>query len=295
MDCSCIAALATVAVLGASPALAASEIWYDPSLGSLPQSQGWTYFTLPSLPEVFVDGSARLDTTGLDLIRGGWTRVGTPPLSRADGVRLEFDLRVDSENHASTHRAGFSVILLGHDKRGVEIGFWTDKVWAQSDSPLFFHAEEVAIDTTARFVTYGLELLADQYRLLANGQPVLSGPVRDYTGFTGTFDVYETPDFVFLGDDTTSASGSVRLRQVAVTRGLSSPPPAISIRRNGDQIQMRWPGESGGIVRVLESAANPTGPWATDSSSRAFESGPGDGTVSVSIDPSSGPAFFRLR
>lgn len=31
----------------------------------------------------------------------------------------------------NTTRAGYSVILLGHDAKGIELGFWTNEIWAQ--------------------------------------------------------------------------------------------------------------------------------------------------------------------
>jgi hypothetical protein len=44
----------------------------------------------------------------------------------------------------------------------------------------------------------------------------LSGPVRDHTPFLGAFDPYETPDFLFVGDDTTSAKAAFSLRRVEI-------------------------------------------------------------------------------
>ena len=180
---------------------ARGEVWYDATKGSLPEAQGWTFFTLPPVSATFSDGAALFDTTATTLIRGGWTRIASPALVRADGVSLKFTIELVAESHVSTDRAGFSVILLDQDRRGIELGFWTDRVWAQSDVPLFTHAEERVFATSGRPAQYALTLLADHYELLAEGELLLTGPVRDYTAFSGIFDVYETPNFIFLGDD----------------------------------------------------------------------------------------------
>jgi hypothetical protein len=45
---------------------------------------------------------------------------------------------------------------------------------------------------------------------------VLSGSLRDYTAFSGPVDPYETPNLIFIGDDTSSASARIRLSYVSV-------------------------------------------------------------------------------
>ena len=59
--------------------------------------------------------------------------------------------------------------------------------------------------------------MGDTYTLTANAEPLLTGPLRDYSAFAGFPDPYETPNFLFLGDNTTSAQARVRLRFVSVT------------------------------------------------------------------------------
>ncbi|MEP7134154.1 MAG: hypothetical protein ABI904_04395 [Chloroflexota bacterium] len=59
--------------------------------------------------------------------------------------------------------------------------------------------------------------MGDTYTLTANAIPLLTGPLRDYSAFTGFPDPYEAPNFLFLGDNTTSAQARVRLRFVSVT------------------------------------------------------------------------------
>ena len=79
---------------------------------------------------------------------------------------------------------------------------------AQGDDPLFVRAEAAAFDTTAALTTYEIVVLGDAYTLRANGVATLAGPLRDYAAFAGAIDPYETPNAIFLGDDTTSANGA---------------------------------------------------------------------------------------
>jgi hypothetical protein len=129
-----------------------------------------------------------------------------------------FAAQVLTETHADNDRAGFSLIVLSSDLQGIELGFWTNRVWAQEGGPepdLFTQAEGVSFAVTNP-VTYTLAITSGGYTLAADLVPILSGPLRDYTAFSGFPDVYETPNFIFLGDDTTSARASVRFAYVAV-------------------------------------------------------------------------------
>ncbi len=289
-----------IALFAGLPAQA--ELWYDVNLGSLPEAQGWLYFTLPTVTATLSDGAAVFDTTSASGIRGGWTRIADPALVRSNGVELRFTVEVVAETHTSTNRAGFSVILLDEDRRGIELGFWTDRVWAQSDVPLFIHSEEVLFPTTGQAVSYLLTLSADSYELSVDratpdNQHLLGGPVRDYTAFSGFPNVYATPNFVFLGDDTTSGAARIRLQRVELTRLLPAP-PSLGVVRGADTVQLRWSAAAGIDRWVLESTADPVaGPWATDLSARTLETEPGGGAgvVVTGVAPAGTQRFYRLH
>lgn len=153
-----------------------------------------------------------------------------PDLDPWLGFTLSFELQIHDEDHISGNRAGFSVIVLGNDRRGVEMGFWEDRIWTQSDDPLFTQAEGVGFNTTAGEILYALTISGLDYLLEADGIPILSGGTRDYTGFSGLIDPYQTPNLVFLGDDTSSAAASVTLGRVAlqIDDRLVHPTPAPS-------------------------------------------------------------------
>ncbi|HEY3230532.1 MAG TPA: hypothetical protein VGJ87_15015, partial [Roseiflexaceae bacterium] len=100
------------------------------------------------------------------------------------------------------------------------LGFWSDHIWAQeggAEPNLFTHAEDAPFTTTTGLISYTLAIHGGTYALAANGAPILSGNLRDYSAFAGPIDPYETPNFIFLGDDTTSARAKIRLAALAVT------------------------------------------------------------------------------
>ncbi len=229
--------------LGNDPA--AAQILYDGGQGTLPANQGWTYGAFGGATQGVVNGSVLLDTTLPGSVQAGWTRSSPTPLQRTNGFTLLFTAQVIAENHSSTNRAGFSVIVLSADKRGIELGFWTNLIFAQSDTPLFTHAEEALWSTSTGHVQYALTMLATNYVLRANGTPILAGPVRDYTPFTGFPDVYETPNFLFLGDDTSSATAVAGIRQVILVQ-----PP--SLRQVSSEV-VSWSGISNLTYRVEAS------------------------------------------
>ena len=58
------------------------------------------------------------------------------------GFTLRFDLAIDQENHdgaldlngdGQADEAGFTVLLLGSDARGIAINFWQDRIWASGE------------------------------------------------------------------------------------------------------------------------------------------------------------------
>jgi hypothetical protein len=226
---------------------ARAQVVFDGSLGTLPAEQGWSFASFPAQASQSHTGdAARLTTTATTALSAGYARTWSAPLSRETGFNLALRLRVADETHNRPDRAGFSVIVLAADLRGIELGFWTNLVFAQADQPLFTHAEDAVHDFRGAFTDLVLSVRGDHYRLLAGGAPLLAGPVRAYTGFTGFPDVYETPNFLFLGDDTTSAAGAVEIARVALVL-----PPALRLGADG---RLRWAGVPGQTYGVERSA-----------------------------------------
>lgn len=222
---------------------------YDGSTGTAPDRQGWAYVTRngPAL-RAELGGAAMLDTSasiamwaGYAASAGGFlgSSAPVPVLDRAAGYVVTFTARVEREDHSAASadkdkdgiadRAGFSVIAVSADKLAIELGFWKGQIWAQEDGAheppdgtLFTHAEGAAFDTTGT-VTYTLAITGDRYRLSSGGKAILIGRLRDYSGFQAPLDPYETPSFLFFGDNTATASGRFWLAYVAVAAADNQP------------------------------------------------------------------------
>lgn len=218
-------------------------VLYDAASGSMPSAPLMGFLALPQDAALltYADGVTIMDTTAAgNETYAGWVATGAaspgfPILDRAAGFKVNFTVQVEHESHTGNHRAGFSMIVLGEDAKGIELAFWEDQIWAQSDDRtggLFTHGEGVAFAATAGLVEYQLSMVGNTYTLTANGETILSGPVRDYSSFNGFPDPYETPNFLFLGDDTTSAQARVRLSFLSIT-GTEPVVPTVESTRAG--------------------------------------------------------------
>lgn len=232
-----IATVAALLSLAGLPAAAEAGILYDGSvpLKPLPADQGWSYGTSPlfvaSTTQIAISGGVRLDSTAVRDEKAGYfsknpifpgiAHPGIETLDRAAGYTIVFDVKINSESHISNHRAGFSIIAISSDLLGIELGFWADTIFAQEAG--FTHAEEADF-TTAAMTRYKLAVAGSTYALSLAGSstPLLAGPLRDYTPADPDPDVYEIPSFLFLGDDTSSASASVDIAYIELAPG---PPP----------------------------------------------------------------------
>jgi hypothetical protein len=207
---------------------------YDGNQGNRPDDQLW--LTAIGVGSVGVaPGGVAVNTMLLDLLvwpfgyfnyfldatPDTWSLKNTafPALDPEAGFTLGFKLRISDEDHVSDHRAGFSVILLGQDLLGIELGFWENGVWAQS-GPSFTQDEHFAFDTTGvEFILYELTILGPKYFLSANGSDILTGLTRDYSSATPNPDPYGTPNMLFLGDNTTSAGARFTLGSILLRTG----------------------------------------------------------------------------
>ncbi|MFM7425882.1 MAG: Calx-beta domain-containing protein [Elainella sp.] len=224
-------------------------VLFDPSRGTGPAAQGFVFpnvdlsFPFNLASEAISSSATLLDTTtgGDNSIYAGYSSLTTagdkvnptyPDLDRTAGFSLQFGAQILEEQRTNPNRAGFSVILLSSDKRGIELGFQQaegGRIFAQSDGTTPNPADQsngqpnglfVAAESTAHNINlatdYRLTIQGNSYRLFANGSPILTGPLRDYSPFSGAIDPYERPNLVFLGDDTTSARARVSLSRVAL-------------------------------------------------------------------------------
>lgn len=222
--------IAAVLVLSVPMAVTTTTL-YDGSAGGTPGSQGVLSYQAVNFSGGAVKASETYDATSKTTILDSTAQQsdgagysadlsGTTTITPDVPATLTFRAQVEQESHAKNNRAGFSVILLNNNKLGIEIGFWQNEIWAQEGgtTKLFTKAESVAFDTSAA-TTYRLTFSGNAYTLSANGTPILSGALRDYAAAQGLYDPYETPNFVFFGDDTSSAVARTRLAAASLAVG----------------------------------------------------------------------------
>lgn len=215
------------------PTLAGLVVLYDGS--GLPANQPWLNFGQLSgvASQTPVAEGVRLQTDtaaragfGNYLAPGIIKNAAFPTLNPSLGFELAFSVAVNAEAHTSNDRAGFSVTLLGSDLKGIELGFWTNEIWAQADSPIFTRAESVAIDTTQRR-DYRLQVQGNNYSLFAGNNALMSGVVRDYSMHVNP--AYSQPSFLFLGDNTQSGSADITLGRITLQSDLTAIPEPSSL------------------------------------------------------------------
>jgi hypothetical protein len=176
-----------------------------------------------------------------------------------ESTQLSRQHTTDKDGDGIDDRAGFSIILLAEDKKGIEIAFWPDEIWAQQDGAaeppdgmLFTHSEGVNFDTTAGLINYQLSIITEVYRLTVDDNLILSGPVRDYVGFERNPDFYETPNLIFLGDDTSQAQAQVSIAAVSLRLATS---PALPQNQPPDPPELLAPADTTTVVTLTQELA----------------------------------------
>ena len=207
---------------------AQAVILYNGSLGD-PTSQTYlTYATDAGSAQYIVGPSSiTMNSTSLAAIHSGFADYNTlgttlqnssmPALDRAAGFSVSVTMRTISETHSSLNRAGFSLIALSSDHQGIEVAFWQGEVWAQNTNFTKSATEDAIFDTTAALTTYTIAVQGAGYTLTENGTPLFSGAVRDYSASGAIPNVYALNNFIFFGDDTTSAAGSNEVSNLTLT------------------------------------------------------------------------------
>ena len=238
----------------ASAGLASTQVLYNsalaPDFSYTPSTPGW-------LSGVFFGMTETVTPQGTQLVpnvpddyagRGGYsshsifgTKVNPafPSLDRNTGFSLSLGFRVLAESHTgntnntgNVNRAGFSIILIGSDLKGIELGFQgpdqsngfpAGRIFAQNDGTagLFTAGENqtdpAAVGAVFDYNRWDLNIKGNGYALTRAGAPVLSGALRDYSSFSGLGQTaYRTPSYLFFGDNTGSALALFSIDYAAV-------------------------------------------------------------------------------
>lgn len=222
-------AVASVLPLYSGSGLPATQAWLDFASDAAISSGSAVQSPVTAGVQLATDAVVKAGYSNF-LVSQQLKNAGFPSLNRSAGFELSFDLDVHSENHVlNANRAGFSVTLLSADLRGIELGFWTDRIQAQGDSPLFQFAEGVTT-STAGLQNYRLRVQDNGYRLFRGAAQVLTGSLRDYSAFSGPLNPYVLPNFLFLGDNTSSAAATVSLGPIVLQSDLSAvPEPGMTL------------------------------------------------------------------
>ena len=222
--------LIAVFLLWLCASTAQGQVLYDGSSGVTPDNAQWqwSYASLGGTASNTASGGAAiLDTTSADGISAGYGKGLSFNLDASQGYTVRFDMQLISEDHSNANadknsdgladRAGFSALILGSDKKGVELAFWTAEIWPQSSG--FLHdpaAERAFIDPTTALNRYDLRVSGSSYNLYVNNgaSPILSGSLRDYSA--GPSIPYSNANYLFFGDDTGSANAKVKIARIEV-------------------------------------------------------------------------------
>lgn len=207
----------------------------------LPASQPWLSFNALPAGAYETDlgaGGVQLETSAPKAVYAGYSNYtlgGTlknatfPALNAAPGFSLAFSVNMISETHndaANTtppgqERAGFSVILTGQDKVGIEIGFRPNEVFSQPTS--FLGKKESASFSASGAHDYVLQIAGGTYRLFADNSLVLTGATVDYSAFGAP---YSLSNLVFLGDNTSESGAKITMGRVELN---PVPEPSIVV------------------------------------------------------------------
>lgn len=157
-------------------------------------------------------------TPGLSVTPG--SRVGSAyTLNPTLGYTINFAVQILQETAANTNRAGFSIVAIGSNvapgvQSSIELAFQNGRIFAQNVG--FTAGEQSNFNPVgAGLVNYSLQVLGTTYTLSANGSTILSNQLRDYTSWNGSINPYSTANFLFFGDNTTSASANFNLGAIS--------------------------------------------------------------------------------
>ena len=245
-------AIITILTIPGLTSLAAATpiVLFDRSTGATISEREWMLLQPSAAEPLAADGAAMLQTLPSQSNQSGWfSHLGIEPivpyvpinaawpvLDIAGGPTLTIDLTLIAEEHTGNDRAGLSIIMLASDRRGIELGLWSDRLWAQEGgiAPALFTRAETSITApllqappaTRRLV---ITQTSNGYTVTLDGVAYLSGPRRDYTAFTtaGTslpFNPYRVPSFIFIGDNTSRAGATARISRIELDPTPLAPP-----------------------------------------------------------------------
>jgi hypothetical protein len=194
--------LACAVGLFTAPGLAQTWTTYDPSLGTLPEAQGFT--------RMDNGGSADPTVTNGMLNQGAtayfgyqyWYSDSPVPIDFSNGFTLQANLKVlqssyEPDTCIEGQRAGYYLSVTDKDSRLIDVGIGCHGLFiANDDRQDVSTAPFTAFDATDAFHTFRLVVTVDGGALYIDDNPVLFTPLGQPTS--------DPPNRVYFGD------GSVR-------------------------------------------------------------------------------------
>lgn len=204
------------------------------------------------------------------LITGNRFHPAAQTLDRLLGFRVSIDLAVEFESNDGTDldgdgagdAAGFSLAVISSDILGIGIQFWGDRVWAtepvvdeETGETLLVQGEGIGQPTAsmASLRRYDIEVKGGVYRVRADGATLLTGPLRDYSGFGGvptpfgTLNNFDKPNSITFGDATRVSRSRVQIGDV--TSETPYQPRAedgpVAIAATAGGVELSWPSAPG--------------------------------------------------
>lgn len=155
-----------------------------------------------------------------------------PTLDPSTGFSISFNVAVTNENSTLNNRAGFSVIVIGNDQKGVELGFksststgsngTSNSIIEQSDS-FSTPVQSQNVGSINTLTSYTLSILNGNYTLTSGSssslKTLITGSTHSYQFSPTTsnpplppnFNPYTTPNYLFFGDNTDEGSSNFTL------------------------------------------------------------------------------------
>ncbi len=174
---------------------------------------------IPPLPSPLTGyaGYANFDPLTLSLLPSFTTQ-----LDARTGYSVAFTLQIISET-SNPNRAGFSLLVISSNQTGVELGFRTNQIFAQSSS--FLESNNSLLNTTTSR-NYTLQVVNGQYTLLDGATPVGSlnnQSLNNYSSFNPAlsnpplpFNPYTTSNLIFFGDNTDQGTANFTISNISV-------------------------------------------------------------------------------
>ena len=263
-------AISSICIAENNPVKALSVNLYDGS--GLPETQGYlapaalNSSGIPVTPQVTDNGinqGITVDSNANSAEYSGYTNQlpnpsnpsqlvpinpAFPNLNQDSGYSISFtaalDILDDFSDTNNNNRAAFSITAIGQNNEGIELGFDSDRIFAQSNN---FVSAETASFTTSSSNSYRLKVDNSGYQLFANNgtDPILNGSLRTYNFNPSasnpplSFNPYEAENFLFLGDNTGQAYGNFTLGAVSVSSVPFNFSPTLGLALVGLGIWLR--------------------------------------------------------